>query len=706
MSFSVDLWNGFDIIKSSFSGTQKKVKLILDIMTSYANAQKEYYKSLDILHKELRESKEIPTTNTLFDDSINLLINSFKAESELLKCFYNNLTKNINELKENLEKIKLEIVPYFTEHLQNKEGFEHSLSLLIAKQEEYNKSLKEYYFVLAEEEAHKIMSNRKSYRNNKKELEKEKEINRKEDKSKSKDFTYYKNVLTKNIKQYLSNNSLKDSMFENVVRAKKEYLKIIDEIDKERQNYNTKQENLLNNLQKQYKLLVFIFQSALNKYITFKTNTFNAIKELNELNDKEKYSKINYKNETYELIMNNATKEFPMNKLEFIPYKITKCVITKKLSKFSELTEDDENKIFNLVKADVINHHININENEFLMQSFIIKNKIGRIKRMRRATSSGMLPVKKPSGKQLDDNSSVKTTGNKNKLASNLKTNKHKDDLMLNKENEKKSNCNFINDFISKLISSKNDNDMNELPEISSYQDIEEADEDANTAINKKVYIYNELLFTFMDLIDVFNKEHNEYLDFFIKVLNIHRSKGNFILNENSFKIMVFIFNYILVNFQTANNLIKNIILLSQTFYKLDQDNKIYILSGLKNHTVFNNVETWHRAINYNLSLSIKSSNTFNLNIENKNEYLKNLDKVILNVIISYLYDLKLSTNNQFVYERVKKFYVTVYKLDEKFVESEVNKLLGEINIINEDMNVKENVENQKINEAEEGEEI
>jgi len=495
-------------------------------------------------------------------------------------------------------------------------------------------------------------------------------------------------------------------MFENVIRAKKEYLKIIDEIDKERQNYNTKQENLLNNLQKQYKLLVFIFQSALNKYITFKTNTFNAIKELNELNDKEKYSKINYKNETYELIMNNATKEFPMNKLEFIPYKITKCVITKKLSKFSELTEDDENKIFNLVKADVINHHININENEFLMQSFIIKNKIGRIKRMRRATSSGMLPVKKPSGKQLDDNSSVKTTGNKNKLASNLKTNKHKDDLMLNKENEKKSNCNFINDFISKLISSKNDNDMNELPEISSYQDIEEADEDANTTINKKVYIYNELLFTFMDLIDVFNKEHNEYLDFFIKVLNIHRSKGNFILNENSFKIMVFIFNYILVNFQTANNLIKNIILLSQTFYKLDQDNKIYILSGLKNHTVFNNVETWHRAINYNLSLSIKSSNTYNLNIENKNEYLKNLDKVILNVIISYLYDLKLSTNNQFVYERVKKFYVTVYKLDEKFVESEVNKLLGEINIINEDMNVKENVENQKINEAEEGEEI
>ena len=74
--------------------------------------------------------------------------------------------------------------------------------------------------------------------------------------------------------------------------------------------------------------------------------------------------------------------------------------------------------------------------------------------------------------------------------------------------------------------------------------------------------------------------------------------------------------------------------LFSQTYYKLDNNrkNKIYILNGLKNHIVFNNEETWHRAINYYLSLFIKNNNNYSLKIVNKEEYLKSLNKIILNV--------------------------------------------------------------------------
>ena len=163
-----------------------------------------------------------------------------------------------------------------------------------------------------------------------------------------------------------------------------------------------------------------------------------------------------------------------------------------------------------------------------------------------------------------------------------------------------------------------------------------------------------------------------------LSILGFHRSKGYFELNENAYKIFINIFNYILVNFKTYNNIIKNIILFSQTFYKLDENNpnnKIYLLSGLKNHAAFNNIETWHRVINYNLSLSLKNNN-YSLNIANKEEYMKNLNKIILSNIISYLFDLKLSTNDKNVYEQVKNFYIIIYKLDKKYIEEHINKLL------------------------------
>ena len=105
-------------------------------------------------------------------------------------------------------------------------------------------------------------------------------------------------------------------------------------------------------------------------------------------------------------------------------------------------------------------------------------------------------------------------------------------------------------------------------------------------------------------------------------------------------KVLVNIFSFILVNYKTSNNIIKNIILFGQTFYRVDNNsnNKIYVLNGLKNHTAFNNAETWHRTINYNLSLSIKNNNNYSLNITNKEEHLASLNKVVQNIIISYLY--------------------------------------------------------------------
>ena len=687
MSFNIDLWNGYDIIKSSFSLNHKRVKQLLDILFSYSSVQKEYYKSLDNLYKEIKESKDFQKSNSLLDDSISLLISSFKVESEKIKNHYNFINKNITEIKEKLDKIKIQIAPYFTENLQIKDSFNKVLNNLILKQEVYNKSCKDLSYFLSEEFAHKIIEEKKSNKNNKiinKEIEKGKEIN--EGKNIKDCKNSYKEIIAKNFLNYvknISNKKEKDNLTKKLIENKKDYIKCLIESDKERKKYNKTNEDLLINLQKNYKSLIYLFQNTIHNYIRDKINNYNDLIEINNSNDINVYSKINYKTETHDFITKNATKEFPMNKLEFIPYKINNNKLRQKLSKYNELTKEEQNLIINEINKNFINSKINKHENKYVRESFINKNfpeKLKMVNKLRRSGSSDMLKLKN----NIGNNTNIIDNSN-NSNNNNIKVNK--DDIILKEENEKKSNFIFIKDFVFKLMNNKtqdeNENENNILYEMYSDNSLEEkADENENT----ENYIYNELLFSFMDLISLNNKEHNEYIDYFIKILGYHRAKGHFILNETTYTTLISIFNFILVNYKTSNNVIKNIILFSQTFYRLDNKNKIYILNGLKNHSIFNNTETWHRAINYNLSLSIKHNN-YSLNIPNKEEYLSFLNKIVKNTIISYLYDLKLSTSEINIYEEVKKFYITIYELDEKIIEEQVKILYGETTNNNEDKN-------------------
>ena len=144
-----------------------------------------------------------------------------------------------------------------------------------------------------------------------------------------------------------------------------------------------------------------------------------------------------------------------MNKLEFIPYKINESKISQKLSKYSELTKEDQNMIINEIKKNFSNSRLNKNENEYLRQSFINKNipeKIKTINKIRRSGSSDMLKLKNNMGNNK--------TSNYNKADNNIKVNK--DDIIINEENEKKSNFIFIKDFVFKLINKVQEENENE----------------------------------------------------------------------------------------------------------------------------------------------------------------------------------------------------------------------------------------------------
>jgi hypothetical protein len=619
MSFSIDLWNGFDIIRTSFNSNNKRMKLILDILTLYSSLQREYCKGLDNLYKE---AKEYNLSNTFLDETINSLINSFKIESDKLKIHCNNISKNIVDIKEKFDKIKLSTTFYLNDSQQNKETFNKVLNNLILKQEAFYKSCNDLSYCIAEIKGQKILNEEKPNNKENKNNEKEISANKKEEKVKEKEN--YKGVITKHFKHYLNNNKLnlhnkKENLIKKVLENKKEYINCISEAENERKKYNKTTEDVLNNLQKLYKSLIFLIQTMLNNYIKDKIKTYNDITEISKSSDKDKYSKINFKQITFDFILNNATKEFQMNNIEFIPYKMNKNKIIQKISKYNELSNDDQNKIINKIKNYITNYRINDIEKEYLRPSFINKAGLKKLKRpeninkLRRSGSSGMLEIKSIGNNNiLSDFNCTNDAYNKsgkmdNNISININKAKNKDDIMLQQENEKKNNFIFIKDFVFKLVKNKviekDNNKISSLYDIYSDNSSDENEKDKGKdedkenkneiSINEESYIYNQLLFDFMDLISLSNKDHNEYLDYFIKILNHDRSIGNFLLDENGYKMLVNIFNFILVNYKTNNNFIKNIILLSQTFYKMEnQKTKIYILNGLKNHAAFNNADT------------------------------------------------------------------------------------------------------------------
>ena len=625
MSFNVDLWNGFEVIKSSFDSNLNKLNQLINILDSYSFFIKEYYTNLFNLYSST--NKIINKDNSTFDNLLYLLLISFKTESEYYENHYNLINKSLQETKERIEKIKLNIQQYFQSYEINKENFNNALNNLISKQENFYESCKELCLNIAQEETNKIF------------IENQNNINNK------------KRSSTENLKIKIEK---KETPLDCVFLAKSNYIKFIFESNKLRENYNNNTENILLKLENQYKDILYYFECLMKIYINDKIMIHNKILTLNNNNNEKTFKNINYETIFNDFIENNVTKEFPMIKLEFIPFKLTKNIFenNQKLNNYNELKKEEQNKIFNLIKNYISENNINLYESDF--SKIFLKSK--EQQNLLKSNEVNLDETKTIIEIDEDDFEIIKS--------------KKKKEI-----EKKKKNFNFIKNFINTLVIEETESNKKEEKEDENVIDIDESIK------------YNKILVKFMDLISPKNKEKFEYLNAFIQFLTIVRVKGFFKLNPYVYQIFINIFT-----------------LLSQTFYKGDDENpddvKIYLLNGLKNHSVFKEPQTWHRAINYSLSLSIKNSSLYKLEIQNKEDYYKNLDKIVLNIFISYLYDMRISTTDLKVYEKVKHFYSKIYKKKKKMVDEQVNKLL-EINSKKEkndklenkieDNNIKEN---------------
>ena len=600
MSFSIDLWNGIDKIKDKFVFTYNKIQILNNVFNTFINLEKEYSKNLDILYKD---NKDHIKDEFLLEKSFIQLLENIKEESDYHKKHIDFLSKYLmGPLKEILDNQK-KIFQFFNEIAKNAENLEKSKNNLISKEEKYHNSCQDLtnYFI----------SNDSNFINS--------------------SFSNNKSFLNKRQK-YI------DKINEN----KKEYLSMLYETNIELSQYNIKANEIMNELESKYESYLDILKWSLINYANNKIVLYDKANKLYKTILQKYFTNIDCYQEIINFIKKNITKEFPIAKYEFIPYKINNININlfKENERKKQLKECN-NKI-NLIKKFFADNKLT--SNIFPKESKENENNISALS----SSIKKLIGIEKESIKKppiiIKKQRNISQELNYNSL--NNISNKF---ISKDRENQLKSNLTYIEFFIDKLMLKKNET---KKPEIDKFKDI---------------FLSNKI-------------ENCIYFDSFIKILNDYRAKGKYIICNHTYEIIVDVFKFFLDNFQDQDSLLKNLLILSQTFYFLGQNNKkSYIQKGIKNHKLFSDSKLWHRVINYTLG-----QNIYNKDIAikiDKNEINKKLKIIALNTLIAYLCDLKCFTDDQNVFEEVKKFYCEVYNLNEEDVQKNVEISHEEMNI-------------------------
>ena len=600
MSFSIDLWNGIDKIKDKFIFTYNKIQILNNVFNTFINLEKEYSKNLDTLYKD---NKDHIKEEFLLEKSFIQLLESIKEESDYHKKHIDFISKYlVNPLKEILDKQK-SIFQFFNESAKISENLEKSKNFLISKEEKYHNSCQDLtnYFI----------SNDSNFINS--------------------SFSNNKSLLSKRQK-YI------DKINEN----KKEYLSILYETNIELNQYNIKTNHIMNDLENKYESFLDILKWSLINYANNKIVLYDKINNLYKTILQKYFTNINCNEEIMNFIKKNITKEFPIAKYEFIPYKINNININLfKENERKKKLKECNNKINSIKKFFIDNKLLS---NIFLKDSKDNENNLSVISNtIKKLISIEKDSIKKPPiGMKKQRNISQELNYNSLNNISNKFISK-------DRESQMKSNLTYIEFFIDKLMLKKNETKKQEIDKF------------------KDIFLSNK-------------NENCIYFDSFIKILNDYRSKGKYIISNHTYDIIVDVFIFFLDNFQDQDSLLKNLLILSQTFYFLRQNNKkTYIQKGIKNHKIFSDNKLWHRVINYTLG-----QNIYNKDIAikiDKNEINKKLTIIALNTLIAYLCDLKCFTDDQKVYEEIKKFYCEIYNLNEEDVQKNVEISHEEMNI-------------------------
>ena len=632
MSFNVDLWNGFEIIKEKFVNTHRHIKAFYKLITNYVNLEKEYCKSLDELFHNFKDTGNLDYP--LEQSRLNI-INMIDFESKRRKEFTTYVTKNIiDKISIYLSEPKISLDQNFLEAEELNTNFNKSLAKLISKQEAFHSQCKELSSFISQLELENNMSNK---------------------------------VYLPKVQKVLS----------KVIKSRDEYLLYINETNIERYKYNYKSEELLRELEKTYRKTIERFKEYLVNFGHQQYIYFQISYEKAKTNYEKFHSKIDLDKEELLFIMKNVTKEFPMTKIEFCPLKANAIGKFIKSKYRDKLNEKDYNRILKSVQA-------------YFQENNIFPNNL---------IQTG---VSKISSKNQFDFFSSRRFTKKDKFH-NFESSVNKLNTVQDKIKEKTptereeiilKNINFIKNFINELMT----NGKVKLYEDKLYNDDnifkldDKKDKRYKMDTNQKV---NELF----SLISASNESSQVYIETFIKTLSFLRSKGYFEINKFNYNLFQLIFIRILEENSKNDYILKNILILAQTFYNTEGEEKIYLQKGLKDNEVLKLPETWHRCINYTICLA-NTEKDLTVYIK-KSDLINKINKEAFVTVVSYLCDIKIFTDDQNCFDKVKYFYVKIYNLDETAVDENVEEYLISYKKKNEKHNKLLNIKNDVINTEE-----
>lgn len=607
MSFSIDLWNGFDLLKNKYNSTYNKVQILYNILITFINMEKDYSKNLDILYKDKTgQIKE----EFLLEQSFIQLIENIKEQSEYHKKHVDFVSKYlVIPLKEVIDQQK-SVFQLFTENTKNLENFEKSKNILILKEEKYHNSCKELtnYFI-------------------------------------ANDSKMLNNSISNDKSMFNKRQKLVDKINDN----KKEYISMLYEANIDLDQYNTKTNQILNDLENKYESILDLLKWSLINYTNNKIVLYDKTNNLYKTALQKYFTNINCNEEMMNFIKSNLTKQFPVFKFDFIPYKLNNININlfKESERKNNLNEC--NKKINLIKKfftdnQLINNTIPKEENNESNNTNNKNNNSVITNSLKKLISIEKEAIKKTpvAPKRFRNISQELNYNSLNNISNRF--------VLKDREAQMKENIIYIEFFIDKLMLKKNETKKQETEKF------------------RNIFLLNR-------------NENCIYFDTFIKTLNEYRARGKYMLCNNTYDILVEIFTFMLDSFPEQDNLLKNLLILSQTFYYMKQNSekKIYIQKGIKNHKIFSTFKLWHRVINYTLGQNVNNKDIAQKT--DKEEMNKKLQILAFNTLITYLCDLKCFTDDKQVFEDVKKYYCEIYKLNEKEVQTSVDVSHDEMNI-------------------------
>ena len=490
-------------------------------------------------------------------------------------------------------------------------------------------------------------------------------------------FEFKNNVINNEINFLLNtlytpnNKKLEDFVIKNnttlgnILQSKKEFLDLFEKLKKSHEKY-------LDNMKLAEE---YFMKNQIKKDINQNIHKKNSdIK-----NSKESFNEyetdlqlINIFKDKYNYVIDKSFNEFKINK------QILYDNYVEIIEKFNIYIQNNSKEHFyNQTKKENIEKIIKLFKNNELKS--IMENKYDNNNNNKNEKISNQTITENNNNDNLTNNETITKISNNNSTPTPSKNIKNNYLHEIHFQEYKLQSMLYFNKFICKqhyLLKQMKPEDIllvitqmkDEFPEITKEIDIKKEqykleifDYIDNLFENNKFNIeFEKHFFKFL-------KESDEYIIFFLSILNVNRTNNKYKLNKNTFEKFIEIFNFILdkeYNKTNRNIEIYNfIIIMSQTYCFEDESNnneKIFIQKKIKNHKIFKEEKNWENSLFYQINEEIATSNKINigLSIEELNQRYENIVFSKLLSLIHNLIEFEIDKNviNEFI-NKVKNKY-------------------------------------------------